>query len=249
MARSAEMTQETGDRKEKCASPCDLKDKTREKYDVQWEGQDERAAANRRKNLSVVADPIIRMAMPFSGKVVADLGIGTGSLAFRAMELSPPKEMIGVDFSRPGLRVARRTSKHSGFRDMDVELVQADLERLPLTNKSVDIVLSQATINLLPSKCVALREIARVSRPGAKVAISDAFRTTKPDEDEPWEQCVAGAVTVGEFTELAMDAGLLVTNHIDMTHQVRALVAAKKWDWQEFIEHNLDYRGFLLVRG
>ncbi len=231
-----------------CATTCDLKDRTKEKYDSLWRGQSEKAAADRRRNLSLVADPIIRMVMPLSGKVVTDLGIGTGSLAFRAIELSPPKEMIGIDFSRPGLRVSRSTSRHKGFEHIDLELVQADLERLPLKDRSVDVILSQATINLLPSKCVALGEIARVSKHGAKVAISDAFRTKKPAEGEPWEQCVAGAVTVAEFTSLAMEAGLMVTNQVDLTQQVRSLVAAKKWDWPEFVENNLDYRGFLLVR-
>lgn len=235
---------------EKCgqASPCDLKEKTKEKYEVQWKAQNEIAASERRKALSSVADPLLRMVNPLSGKVVADLGIGTGSLAFRAMELSRPKAMVGIDFSRAGLCVSRTISGYSVFRDMDFEAVQADLERIPLASKSVDVVLSQATINLLPNKCSALQEIARIAKQGAKIAISDAFRTSKATNDESWEQCIGGTVTVSEFSSLALEAGLIISNQVDLTQQVKSLVASKKWDWPEFLEHNMDYRAFLLLR-
>jgi len=231
-----------------CSCPKSIKDRTRDKYDAQWREQDERAAVERRKALSMVADPLLSMVHPLTDKVVADLGIGTGSLAFRALELSPPKRMIGVDFSVMGLCVARGIAAGPRFGGMDVELVRADLEQIPLANRSVDVVLSQATINLLPNKCIAMREIARISKKGAKIAVSDAFRSTQPDEDESWEQCIAGAVTVSEFSTLALNSGLIVAGQVDLTQQVKMLVRAKKWDWPEFIEHNMDYRGFLLLR-
>ncbi len=196
----------------------------------------------------MVADPLLSMVHPLTDKVVVDLGIGTGCLAFRAMELCPPRILIGVDFSSPGLCVSRSISKHSRFCDMDVELLRADLERLPISNKSVDVVLSQATINLLPDKAAAMREIARISKPGARIAISDAFRTTRSGDDESWEQCIGGTVTVSEFSAFASSAGLIITGQIDLTQQVRMLVSSKRWDWPEFIEHNMDYRGFLLLR-
>lgn len=231
-----------------CGGPESLKDRTRAKYDEQWKEQDEQGATGRRKALSMVADPLLSMVQPLSGKVVVDLGIGTGSLAFRALEISPPKLMVGVDFSAPGLCLARGISREPRFAAHDVELVRADLERIPLTNRSVDAVLSQATINLLPDKSTAMREIARICRSGARVAISDAFRTVKTGCGESWEQCIAGAVTVGEFSTLALSSGLIITNQLDLTQQVRSLVSSKKWDWPEFIKHNMDYRAFLLTK-
>ncbi len=233
---------------EECAKPCGVKDKTRQKYDVQWKGQDNDAAAERRKALATVADPIIRMVQPLKGKVVADLGIGTGSLAFRAVELGAPKEMVGIDFSRTGLCLSRSISHQPKFSEADIELLQADLERIPLANRSVDVVMSQATINLLPNKALAMKEIARISKPGAKVAISDAFRTSPASCGESWEQCIGGAVTVSEFSSLALDAGLVISNQVDLTQQVKTLVNTKKWDWPEFVQHNMDYRAFLLFR-
>jgi len=232
-----------------CQGPDSLKARTMAKYDEQWKEHDEQIAAGRRKSLSMVADPLLSMVQPLTGKVMVDLGMGTGSLAFRALELSPPKMMIGIDFSSPGLCVSRGISRQPRFAGQDVELIRADLERIPLRNRVVDVVVSQATINLLPDKSTALREIARISRPGAKVAISDAFRTTQGCGNESWEQCVAGAVTVGEFSNLALSSGLIITGQVDLTQQVRALVSAKKWDWPEFLQHNMDYRVFLFVKG
>ena len=231
-----------------CSSPKSIKEKTKAKYNDQWKDQGEKAAMERRKALSMVTDPLISLVHPLKDKVVVDLGIGTGCLAFRALELSPPKLLVGIDFSSAGLCVARGISKHSRFREFSCDMVQADLERLPLAGKSVDVVLSQATMNLLPDKCAALREIARVVKPGAKIAISDAFRTSNPMEDESWEQCIAGTITVGEFSQLCLSAGLFIAGQVDLTQQVRMLVSNGKWDWPEFLQHNMDYRAFLLVR-
>lgn len=231
-----------------CSGPESIKEKTRAKYDAQWREQDERASAERRRSLSAVSDPLLSMVGPLAEKVVADLGVGTGSLAFRALELNPGARMIGVDFSVMGLCVSRGIAMGSKFMDSDVEMVRADLEQIPLANRSVDVVLSQASVNLLPNKCVAMREISRIAKRGAKIAISDAFRSTKAGENESWEQCIAGAVTVGEFSSLALNGGLIVMSQIDLTPQVKALVKAKKWDWPEFVEHNMDYRAFLLMK-
>ena len=53
---------------------------------------------------------------------------------------------------------------------------------------------------------------------------------------------------MGEFSALASSAGLIITGQIDLTQQVKMLVSSKKWDWPEFLEHNMDYRGFVLLR-
>ncbi len=231
-----------------CSDHDSIKRSTRNKYDEQWASQDERAAAERRKSLSMVADPLLSMVQPLRDKVVVDLGIGTGSLAYRAIELSPPKSMIGIDFSAAGLCVARGIARRPRFQGHDIELVRADLERIPLANRSVDAVISQATVNLLPDKCTALKEISRIARHGARVAISDAFRTSRPMQDESWEECIAGAVTVSEFSTMALNSGLIISGQLDLTQQVRQLVASRKWDWPEFVKHNMDYRAFLLLR-
>jgi ubiquinone/menaquinone biosynthesis C-methylase UbiE len=231
-----------------CSSDNDIKEETKAKYDTQWGQYDERAAAERRLNNSPVADPLLRMIMPFTGKTVVDLGVGTGGFAFRAMELGRPDRMVGVDFSSRALRVTRAVARTQAFAEMDFEAVIGDLERVPLASKCADVILSQASFNLLPDKDAGMKEMARIAKPGAKIVLSDAFRTRKKCEDEPWEACVGGAVTVAEFSTLALSAGIMISQQIDFTRQVTQLVTSKKWDWPEFIEHRLDYRGFVMFK-
>lgn len=218
------------------------------KYDDQWTEQGEKAAADRRKALSMISDPLISLVHPLKDKIVVDLGIGTGCLAFRALELSPPSMLVGIDFSSKGLCVARNISKHSKFQELSCDMIKADLERLPIADKSVDVIISQATINLLPDKACALKEIARVAKPGARIAISDAFRTSNPKGEESWEECIGGTITVGEFSQLCLVSRLFIAGQVDLTQQVRMLVSSGKWEWPEFLKHNMDYRAFLLVR-
>lgn len=231
-----------------CSGERDIKRSTLAAYEAQWRGHDEEAASERRKKLASVADPLISMVLPLTGKVVVDLGIGTGTLAFRAMELSPPARMVGVDFSAHGLRAARAVSRHSRFKDLDIELVRGDLEHLPIARRSADVVISQATVNLIPDKHSLFSEISRIAKSGARIAVSDAFRTTKGAQDGSWEQCIGGAVTVDEFSTYALNAGLIILGQTDITRTVRQLVSSKQWDWPEFLTHNMDYRVFMMMR-
>ena len=226
----------------------EVKGKTRANYETQWGRYDERIAAERRLNNSPVADPLLRTIMPFAGKTMVDLGVGTGAFAFRAMELSPPKRMIGVDFSSRALLVSKAVAAAQPFADMDFEGVLGDLERLPLADRCADVILSLVSFNLLPNKSAGMKEMARIAKPGAKMVLSDAFRARGKCEGEPWEACVAGVVTVAEFSTLALSAGIIISHQIDLTRQVTQLVKSRKWDWPEFIEHKLDYRGFVMFK-
>ncbi|MGD9962339.1 MAG: methyltransferase domain-containing protein [Thermoplasmata archaeon] len=231
-----------------CSGDRDVKRSTMAAYDAQWGSHDEKAASERRKRLAAVADPLISMVLPLTGKVVVDLGMGTGTLAFRAMEVSPPSRMIGVDFSSHGLRVAQSVSRHSRFKDMDIELVKGDMEQLPIARRSADVVISQATINLIPDKRAVFNEISRIAKSGARVAVSDAFRTTQDAKDGSWEQCIGGAITVSEFSTFALTSGLIILGQTDLTRTVKQLVASKQWDWPEFLTYNMDYRVFMMMR-
>ncbi|UCE91165.1 MAG: class I SAM-dependent methyltransferase [Methanobacteriota archaeon] len=233
----------------KCCS-CEpaLKAETRAKYDTQWVLVDEQVSAERRKHLAAIADPLLRMILPFSGKTVVDLGVGTGSLAFRAAELSPPELLIGIDFSSSGLRMSRRISGGDRFSSTRFEAVMGDLERLPLSDTCADVILSQASFNLLPDKAAGMNEMARIAKRGARILLSDAFRARRKTEDEPWEACVGGAITVAEFSTLALSSKLFISQQLDLTQQVKALVKSGKWDWPEFVEHGLHYRGFVMFR-
>ena len=226
----------------------DIKRGTRARYEAQWGRYDEGIAAERRINNAPVADPLLKLTLPFTGKTMVDLGVGTGGFAFRAVELSPPERMIGVDFSSRALQVSKMVAVSKPFADMDFEVILGDMERIPLASQCADVILSQASFNLMPDKETGMKEMARIAKPGAKILLSDAFRTRRKSEGEPWEACVGGAVTVAEFSTLALAAGIIVSQQIDFTQKVKQLVTSKKWDWPEFLEHRLDYRGFLMLK-
>jgi AhpD family alkylhydroperoxidase len=150
------------------------------------------------------------------GEVVLDLGAGGGFDVFiAARKVGPTGRAIGVDMTPEMLAKARNNL--TGFRrdtGLDnVEFRLGEIEHLPLADHSVDVVISNCVINLSPDKPQVWREIARVLRPGGRVAVSDlALLQPLPAEVltmvEALVGCVAGAVLVSETERMAREAGL-----------------------------------------
>ena len=95
----------------------------------------------------------------------------------------------------------------------NVEFRLGEIEHLPLADNSVDVVISNCVINLSPDKPQVWREIARVLKPGGRVAVSDLalLKPLPPAVAESVEAlvgCVAGAVLVSETERMAKEAGL-----------------------------------------
>lgn len=151
-----------------------------------------------------------------AGEVVLDLGAGGGFDVFiAARKVGPTGRAIGVDMTPEMLAKARRNL--AGFREAtglaNVEFRLGEIEHLPLADHSVDVVISNCVINLSPDKPQVWREIARVLKPGGRVAVSD-LALLKPLPSgvlamvEALVGCVAGAVLVGETERMARAAGL-----------------------------------------
>ena len=103
-------------------------------------------------------------------QTVVDVGTGTG---FMAAGLAPfAGQVIGVDFSDAMLAVARENMAHFGLTN--VKFRQGDLEHLPLDDGSGDVVVANMALHHAPDPSVALREMARVCKPGGYVVITDA---------------------------------------------------------------------------
>jgi SAM-dependent methyltransferase len=101
--------------------------------------------------------------------------------------------------------------ERSGLNNVEFRL--GEIEHLPVADASVDVVVSNCVLNLSPDKPQVWREIARVLRPGGRVAVSDLalLRALPPairDMVEALVGCVAGAVTVQETEQMILDAGL-----------------------------------------
>ncbi|MBI4787830.1 MAG: methyltransferase domain-containing protein [Chloroflexi bacterium] len=105
-------------------------------------------------------------------QTVVDVGTGTG---FMAAGLAPlARRVIGVDFSDAMLAVARENMAR--FELSNVEFRRGDLGRLPLDDATADVVVANMALHHAPDPARALREMARVCRPGGRVVITDALR-------------------------------------------------------------------------
>jgi arsenite methyltransferase len=150
------------------------------------------------------------------GEVVLDLGSGGGFDVFIAARIvGATGRAIGVDMTPEMLGKARKNiaayQERSGLDNVEFRL--GEIEHLPVADKSVDVVISNCVINLSPDKGQVWREIARVLKPGGRVAVSDLalFKPLPPEVREMVEAlvgCVAGAVLVSDTERMAREAGL-----------------------------------------
>lgn len=151
------------------------------------------------------------------GEVVLDLGSGGGFDVFLvAQKVGRKGRAIGVDMTPEMLSKARKNAED--FRKEtkldNVEFRLGEIEHLPVADASVDVVISNCVINLSPDKAQVWREIARVLKPGGRVAVSDlallkALPRKVMESIEALVGCVAGAVLVDETRAMARAAGLV----------------------------------------
>jgi SAM-dependent methyltransferase len=151
------------------------------------------------------------------GEVVLDLGSGGGFDVFLAAQKVGPKgRAIGVDMTPEMVAKARKNAE--AFRKRaklhNVEFRLGEIEHLPVADASVDAVISNCVINLSPDKPQVWREIARVLKPGGRVAVSD-LALWRPLPERVRESvtalvgCVAGAASVKDTRAMARAAGLV----------------------------------------
>lgn len=150
------------------------------------------------------------------GEVVLDLGSGGGFDVFLAAQKVGPKgRVIGVDMTPEMVSKARRNVEafHENMGLDNVEFRLGEIEHLPVTDSSVDVVISNCVINLSHDKAQVWREIARVLKPGGRVAVSD-LALLRPLPKKVLESvmalvgCVSGAVLVEKTRSMAQAAGL-----------------------------------------
>ena len=153
------------------------------------------------------------------GETVVDLGCGGGLDVFlAAAKVGPLGKAIGIDMTPEMLALARANAAKAGLAN--VAFHESTIDRLPLADASVDCVISNCVINLAPDKRAVFREIARVLKPGGRLAVSDiALKRPLPAEIGQnllaYVGCIAGAVSMDEYRAGLLEAGFAHVEIID----------------------------------
>jgi arsenite methyltransferase len=173
---------------------------------------DEIAAAPEGANLGLGCGAPLRFVALKPGETVLDLGSGAGFDAFlAAREVGPTGRVIGVDMTPEMLVRARRNAIMGGH--VNTEFREGHIEALPVEDASVDVVISNCVINLVPDKAAVYREIARVLKPGGRAVISDVVLDAPlpevvVDSVAALTGCVAGAAMRADYLRIIEAAGL-----------------------------------------
>ncbi|MDP4150958.1 MAG: arsenite methyltransferase [Bacteroidota bacterium] len=140
------------------------------------------------------------------GDVVIDLGSGAGNDCFIARsETGETGKVIGIDFTPAMIEKARANADKLGFHN--VEFRQGDIEKMPVTSGTADVIVSNCVLNLVPNKLGVFREMYRVLKPGGHFCISDivlagALPQKIREAAEMYAGCVSGAIQKEAYLEL-----------------------------------------------
>lgn len=146
-----------------------------------------------------------------AGQTVLDLGSGAGLDAFVARaEVGAGGHVIGIDMTAEMVAKARMNAEQSGFRNVEFRL--GEIEHLPVLSDSVDVVISNCVLNLVPDKPRAFAEIFRVLRPGGHFCVSDIVASQRlPDWiqgiADAYAGCVAGAIPKDDYLAIIRATG------------------------------------------
>lgn len=145
------------------------------------------------------------------GDTVLDLGSGAGNDVFVARALvGETGKVIGIDMTEAMIEKARDNARSLGY--INVEFHLGEIELMPLADETVDVVISNCVLNLVPDKRKAFSEILRVLKKGGHFSVSDmVLQRELPAElknaAELHAGCVAGALLKAEYLSIIKDQG------------------------------------------
>lgn len=177
-----------------------------EVYNIMSEDYNELKGYNADADLGLGCGLPTQFAKIKPGDVVIDLGSGAGNDAFIARhETGETGKVIGIDFTPAMIEKARTNAEARGLHN--VEFRQGDIEKMPITENTADVIVSNCVLNLVPNKDGVFKEILRVLKPGGHFSISDivlvgGLPVNIKNAAEMYAGCVAGAIQKNEYLKL-----------------------------------------------
>jgi SAM-dependent methyltransferase len=170
------------------------------------------------------------------GETILDLGSGGGiDVLLSAGRVGPTGYAYGLDMTDEMLELAEKNAADAGVTN--VKFLKGYMEDIPLSDSSVDVVISNCVINLSTDKPAVFAEIRRVLRAGGRIGISDIVADDSLTVDEraergSWVGCIAGALSYGEYEDLLGAAGFvdvtLTTSHQATDGMDSVIIKARK---------------------
>jgi len=158
------------------------------------------------------------------GETVLDIGSGGGLDVFLASEkVGPEGKVIGLDMTEQMVEKARKNARKGNYTNVEFKLGEA--ENIPVKDNSVDLVMSNCVINLVPNKEKAYREIYRILKRGGRFVISDLVTEKELDESirnnpEKLVACVGGALTEKGYISVIKKSGFKNINVLKKSSMV-----------------------------
>ncbi|WP_446742301.1 arsenite methyltransferase [Silvibacterium acidisoli] len=160
------------------------------------------------------------------GEVVVDLGSGGGLDVFLAApQIGPTGKAIGIDMTAAMIERARANAEKGGYTNVEFHL--GSIDNIPLPDASADCVISNCVLNLVPDKPAVFREIARILKPGGRMAVSDiALKGDLPEAIASslaaYVGCIAGAIRIDAYREELLKAGFEYVEIVDSGSDLNA---------------------------
>lgn len=145
------------------------------------------------------------------GDTVLDLGSGAGNDCFVARSIvGETGKVLGIDFAPNMLKKARENAIKLGYTN--VEFIKGDIEEIPIEDNSVDVIVSNCVLNLVPDKDLAFKQMYRVLENSGHFCVSDIVLLGElPDElvkdAEMYAGCVSGAIQKDAYLKIIKQAG------------------------------------------
>lgn len=173
--------------------------------------EEEMSAVPENANLGLGCGNPVALASLKNGDVVLDLGSGAGFDAFLAAQrVGKTGRVIGVDMTAEMVAKARANAKKGDYSNVEFRL--GEIEKLPVEDNSVDVIISNCVINLSPDKKSVFEEAFRVLKPGGRLMVSDLvlvkeLPTIIKESVEACVGCLAGAIFKKDYLNHIKESG------------------------------------------